>query len=101
MPIPRAVSRGTWSDGVLVLFNLLHQITLWALIGSLIWIGTGKRRYVVYVLDIASGPLTIVATERHLFKSEYIVAWTARTGLVVLPEPFYDSMFELFKYAPD
>lgn len=104
MAIPRTLSLGKWPDTVLVFFILFHQITLWALIASVIWLVTGRRRVVLYLLTgiitIFWGPFMLVAVERSLFKSEHVSAFLVRTGLADVLDPLHSAIYEVFNYEP-
>ena len=104
LAIPTTLSLGKWPDTVLGFFILFHQITLWTLIASIIWLFTGRRRVVLYLLTgiitVFWGPFVLVAFERCLFKSEYVAGLLVRTGLSDVLDPVYSAIYEVFSYEP-
>ena len=102
LAVPRNLSNGIWRVWFLDLFIAAHQIVLWSMIASLIWIVSGKRRGVAYLLTVvvvlAWAPLLIVSLERACLHTNYALGLMYRIGLMQGLGVFYDSVTHGFGY---
>ena len=103
MAVPRKLSSGQWSAFVLDFFFLLHQLSLWSLASSMIWLITAKRYDVLFVCAGATllfwGPLLFMLIERRLFGSEIVELLVNGSGWGYVVEPFYRAVARGFGYS--
>lgn len=106
LAMPKRVLDSSWPGAIRALYVGCHQVAIWVLVGTLIWMLLGKRRIVlgieIVVVLIVWGPLFLAVAENlsGSHKNAILRGALEPFGLFDAYGKFYEWMFQAFGYGP-